>query len=114
AIDASPRERLVVRLVEPVPTELLREEPLDPRLSHDLWQLPVVAEHVGVPELVASLGERFLEESLAVDELTAERFAAGHVAVGLDPRAADGNPLPPLHGRPDALIEVGLVLLHRF
>ena len=80
--------------VEPVPRELLREEAVDPRAAHDLRQLAVVAEHVGVPEHAGAAAELALEEALAVEELAHERLAGGQVAVRLDPRPADREPLP--------------------
>ena len=50
AVDPDPAEGVVLGRVEPVPGELLREEAVDPGAAHDLRQLAVVAEHVGVPE----------------------------------------------------------------
>ena len=81
------------RRVESVPGELLGEEAVDPGAAHDLRQLAVVAEHVGVPELACSGAPKLaLEEALAVQELAHQRLADGQVAVGLDPRSADRHP----------------------
>ena len=65
---------------------------VDAALAHDLRQLAVVAEHVGVPELAAAAAEALLEVALAVQELAQERLAGGDVAVRLDPRPADRHP----------------------
>ena len=94
AVDPDPAEGVVLGRVEPVPRELLREEAVDAGAAHDLRQLAVVAEHVGVPEHARAAAELALEEALAVDELAHERLAGGQVAVGLDPRPADREPLP--------------------
>ena len=53
AVDPDPAEGVVLGRVEAVPRELLREEAVDPGAAHDLRQLAVVAEHVGVPEHAA-------------------------------------------------------------
>ena len=92
AVDPLPDERVVLGPVEAVPRELLRQEPGDPALAHDLRELAVVAEDVGVPELRAAPAEPLLEVPLAVQELPQERLARGDVAVGLDPGTADGHP----------------------
>ena len=94
AVDPDPAEGVVLGRVEPVPRELLREEAVDAGAAHDLRQLAVVAEHVGVPEHARAAAELALEEALAVHELAHERLAGGQVAVGLDPRPADREPLP--------------------
>ena len=94
AVDPDPAEGVVLGRVEPVPRELLREEAVDPGAAHDLRQLAVVAEHVGVPEHARAAAELALEEALAVEELAHERLAGGQVAVRLDPRPADREPLP--------------------
>ena len=110
AVDPLPHERVVRRRVEPVPRELLCEEAPDPGAAHDLRELAVVAEDVGVPELAAAAPELALEEPLAVQELADERLARRQVAVGLDPRAADGHPPARLGVREDPAIEVGAPL----
>ena len=110
AVDPLPHERVVRRRVEPVPRELLGEEAPDPGAAHDLRELAVVAEDVGVPELAAAAPELALEEPLAVQELADERLARRQVAVGLDPRAADGHPPARLGVREDPAIEVGTPL----
>src|SRR3954452_12125754 len=93
AVDPLPGERVMIRLVELVPRQLLREESRDAREVHDLRQLAVVSEHVGVPEFFAANAELALEISLAEEELPAERFARWNVAIRFDPRSADDNPL---------------------
>ena len=102
------RERVVRRRVEAVPGQLLGQEAVDAGAAHDLRQLAVVAEHVGVPELAAAAAELALEEALAVQELAHERLARGQVAVGLDPGAADRHPLAGLDVAADPLVEVGV------
>ena len=101
AVVALPHERVVLGPVEAVPRELLREEARDARLAQDLRQLARVAERVGAPELAVTTPELALEPALAVQELAHERLARRQVAVGLDPAAADGHPLPALDRRPD-------------
>ena len=51
-----------------------------------------VAERVGQPDAVVLDAELLEEEPLAVDELPGHGLAAGQVAVGLDPHAADRAP----------------------
>ena len=117
AVDPLPRERVVLGRVEAVPRELLREEPRDPGLAHELRELAGVAEDVGLPELGAAPAELALEEALAVEELAGERLAGRQVAVGLDPRPADRRPLPARDALADvvpqrrvALADPGVVL----
>ena len=108
AVDALPGERVVRRRVEAVPGQLLGQEPADAGAAHDLRQLAVVAEHVGVPELVAAAAELPLEEPLPVQELADERLAGRQVAVRLDPRAADRHPAPGLDLAADPPVQVGV------
>ena len=75
AVDPDPAEGVVLGRVEAVPRELLREEAVDPGAAHDLRQLAVVAEDVGVPEHACAPAELALEEALAVEELAHERLA---------------------------------------
>src|SRR4051812_23663119 len=93
AVDALPGERVMIWLVELVPRQLLRQESRDAREVHDLRQLAVVSEHVGVPELLAANAKLALEISLAEEELPAERFTRWDIAIRFDPRPADDNPL---------------------
>ena len=94
AVDPHPAEGVVLGRVEAVPRELLREEAVDPGAAHDLRQLAVVAEDVRVPEHACPAPELVLEEALAVEELAHQRLPGRQVAVRLDPRAADREPLP--------------------
>ena len=110
AVDPLPGERVVLGRVEAVPRELLREEPRDARLAHELRELAGVAEDVGLPELRASPAELALEEALAVQELAGERLARGQVAVGLDPRPADRRPLAARDALADVVPERRVVL----
>ncbi len=103
AVDADPAERVVLRRRVAVPRQLLGEEAGHARAAHELRQLAVVAEHVGVPEHGRPPPELAREEALAVQELAHERFARGQVAVRLDPAAADGQPAPGRDLRADAL-----------
>ena len=112
AVDALPRERVVSRGVESIPRELLGQEPVDPGAAHDLWQLAVIPEHVGVPELAVPAAELALEEPLAIQELAHERLPRGQIAIGLDPGAADRHPLARSRPMPDAVIQVGVVPPH--
>ena len=107
AVDADPAERVVVGRRVAVPGQLLGEEAADPGAAHDLRELAVVAEHVGVPEHLGAAAEFALEEALAVEELPHERLAGGQVAVGLDPRPADRQPLPAAHALADPRVEPG-------
>ena len=66
AVDADPAERVVLRRRVAVPRQLLREEARHARAAHELRQLAVVAEHVGVPEHGRPPAELAREEALAV------------------------------------------------
>ena len=86
-----------------------------PRLAHDLRQLAVVAEDVGVPELAAAAAEALLEVALAVQELPQQRLAGGDVAVGLDPACRRPAPSRPLDERLDPRPELGMrSLIHAY
>ena len=50
AVDADPAERVVVGRRVAVPGQLLGQEAADAGAAHELRELAVVAEHVGVPE----------------------------------------------------------------
>src|SRR2546423_9769050 len=107
AVDSLPDEGVVVRLVEAVPRELLRQEARDPRSAQELRQLAVVPERVRRPELAAADPELALEEPLAVEELAHERLARRKVEVGLDPAAAGRHELAGRDLRADALPQIG-------
>ena len=96
AINALPCEGVVLRLIELIPGKLLRQEAADARLPHDLGQLAVVAEDVGVPELTATPTELLLEETLPLQELPNERLAGRNVAVRLHPGPPHRKELPRL------------------
>ena len=93
AVDPFPPERVVGEPVGAVPRQLLGEEPVDPAGRHDPGEAGRVAEHVGDPDLGALHAEVLLEEPLAVGDLADQRLAARQVGVGLDPHAADRDPL---------------------
>jgi len=84
-VDPVPRECVVLGLVEAIPRQLLRQETADAAFTHDLRQLAVVPEDIGVPELETAVAELPLEEPLTVQELAQERLAGGDVAIRLDP-----------------------------
>ena len=65
----------------------------------------------GSQATVLRRAERLLEVALAVDELADERLAAGDVAVGLEPHAADRLPAALGHALLDPLEDGGIVLL---
>ena len=111
AVVALPHERVVLRLVEAVPRQLLREEARDAGLAQDLRELPGVAECVRAPELAVAPAELALEPALAVQELAHERLARRQVAVGLDPAAADRHELTALDGRAQPPPQLGIALL---
>lgn len=71
-----------------------------------------VAEGVRQPDALGLDAEVLDEEPLAVDELAGHRLAAGQVAVGLDPHAADRRPLALLHRFLDAGPHLGVVVAH--
>src|SRR5262249_26996057 len=73
---------VVMRFIEVIPAQFLREKSLDSREITNLRQLPVVAKNIRIPKLRAANPEFFFEESLAGDELTAERFAEGILQSG--------------------------------
>src|SRR5262249_19515442 len=88
---------VVMRFIEVIPAQFLREKSLDSREITNLRQLPVVAKNIRIPKLRAANPEFFFEESLAGDELTAERFARRNIAIRFDPSPAHRDPLPFLH-----------------
>src|SRR5262249_1995774 len=92
-----PPEDLVGELVGVVPVELLGDEVIDPRFLVDLRQLPVVSERIGVPADAHVLAEARPKVALADEQLAHDRFAVGHVEIGLDPHAADDLPAALLH-----------------
>ena len=111
AVDPGPHERVVGRLGELVPGQLLREEAVDPRAAQDLRDLAVVAERVRGPELAAAHAEALLQVALPVDDLAHERLAGGQVEIGLNPRAADDLPAALADALAQPLVEPGRVLL---
>jgi hypothetical protein len=94
AVDPDPAERVVVGRRVAVPGQLLGQEAADAGAAHELRELAVVAEHVGVPEHLGAAPELLLEEALAVQELATRDSPAGQVAVRLDPRPADRSHWP--------------------
>ena len=111
AVDPGPRERVVRRLGELVPGQLLGEEAVDPRAAQDLRDLAVVAERVRRPELAAARAEALPEVALAVEQLAHQRLAAREVEIGLHPRAADDLPAALADALAQPLVEPGRVLL---
>ena len=89
AVRRLPPEELERKLVGVVPGHLLRDEVVDAGPFVNLRKLPVVAEGVGVPADHCGVTVDLLERGLADEELTDERFAVGHVQVGLNPHSAD-------------------------
>ena len=82
-----------------------------PAGGEDLRQAGRVAEHVGDPHLGAAHAEVLLEVALAVHDLAHEALARRQVHVGLDPHAADRDPLPVGDLVRDAVEQLGLALL---
>ena len=112
AVDALPPERVVGKPVRLVPGDLLGQEPLVAGQYGELRVRRGVAEGVRQPH-AAGLGTELLEEEpLAVDELARQGLAAGEVAVGLHPHAADGRPLARLHRLGDAAEDLRVTVLH--
>ncbi len=99
-------------LVGLVPGDLLGEEPLVAGELGELRVGRVVAEGVGQPDALGLDAEVLDEEPLAVDELAGDGLAAGQVAVGLDPHAADRRPLAPLDGLLDPGPHLRVVVAH--
>ncbi len=104
AVGRFPPEELEGELVGVVPGHLLGDEVVESGALVDLRELPVVAEGVGVPADAGGDAVEVLEGGLADEQLADERFAVGHVEVGLDPHAADD--LPAALG--DALLDLGV------
>ena len=75
------------------PVEFLRDEILDARLFENLRQAGAKAERVGQPRLFDDNVEFAPEEFPAQHDLAHERFAAGQIAVRLDPHRSGGFPL---------------------
>ena len=111
AVNAAPLEGVVRHFVELVPCQLCGHEIINAALCHDLRQRARIAEHVRQPENAVVHTELFLEETLAVQELTHQAFAAGQVAVRLNPHTAFGFPASLRHALFDLLIQLGVALL---
>ncbi len=104
AVGRFPPEELEGELVGVVPGHFLGDEVVESGALVDLRQLPVVAEGVGVPADAGGHSVEVFEGRLADEQLANERFAVGHVEVGLDPHAADD--LPTALG--EALLDLGI------
>ena len=102
---------MVREVVDLVPGDLLRQEPLRARQLRELRQRPGVAEGVREPHLRAGDAEPVAVVRAAVEQLAAHRLAAGQVGVGLDPHAADGDDAAAGDGRAQPLEQLGVVLL---
>ena len=89
-----------------VPGDLLGDEVVGPAEGEDLRQRRRVPEHVGDPRLATGDAVVLAEEPLAVQKLAGHRLAAGQVAVGLHPHAAEGHP-------PSGLDRIGDAVGHR-
>ena len=103
AVDPLPGEEVVGEEILLAPVELDGEEAGQPGPAQELRDAAGEAEDVGEPGDGRALAEPALEGALAVEELAHERFAAGDLAVRLNPGAADRLP-PPLR---DPLLDPG-------
>ena len=110
AVGRPPQEeaRGQLLLVRPRPEEAVGVEPA---ALEDLGKLRRVAEGIDVVADAHVDAELLVEVALAEERLTDEALAAGDVAVGLHPPAADD--VPPSLGHPllDGREQLGLVLL---
>ena len=111
AVDPLPPKRVVRHLVGLVPGDLLGQEVLRTGGPDDLRQGGGVAEGVRQPDLLGVDPEPVEEVPLAGHELARHRLAAGHVGVGLDPHAADGDELPVRDRLRDPFEQFRVVLL---
>jgi len=83
--------------VKLIPTDLLGEKKVDSEFAQNLWERGRVAEHIWQPHVLRVHPEAFLEVALSIQKLSHERFAAGEVAVRLDPHRAERLPLATLN-----------------
>ncbi len=106
AVGPLPGEVVVGELVALVvgPENLLRNQILNPAAVEDLRQRGRVTKAVRQPQQLAVYAQFLLVEALAVHNLADQRFAAGHVGVGLRPHRALGNPAAVADGLAHALI----------
>ena len=111
AVNTAPHKGIVGDPVDLVPGQLGGHEVVHTGLLHDLGQSAGVAEDVGQPQDAVIHTKLFLEELLAVDELTDQGFAGGQVAVGFQPHAALGLPAAFLDLLLDLLHQLGVALL---
>ena len=88
AVHAAPDKGVRRERIEIAPAHFGRIEVFHPAALHDLRDRRVVAEGIRKPERVGGVAEILPGEALSVEELTHHRFAAGDVAVALDPNAA--------------------------
>ena len=71
--------------------------------------MPVVPEGVGIPADIDVHAELLLEISLAIENLSHQRFAVRHVEVGLDPHTADDLPAALFHPLLDLRKHAGIL-----
>ena len=109
AVHADPAEGIVRHMVVLVPADLDRHEIVDAGTLQDLGQGPAVAEHIRKPEYVGGRAEFFLEETLAVQDLTHQSLTGGNVTVGLNPHGAVGLPVAGFHSLLNPLVDVRIV-----
>ena len=112
SIGRLPPEQLERQLIGVVPRHLLRDEVVDAALLVDLRQLPGVAERIRIPADAHVHAVGLLVPALAHQQLPHQRFAVGHVEVGLDPHAAHDLPAAFLDALLDLGIHVGILLGH--
>ena len=111
AVNALPPERVVGHAVDAVPRQLLGQKSAHTGQPHDLRKRGRIPEHIGQPDLVGLDAELVQEETFAVHDLAHQRFAGRHVAIGLDPHAADRHELTGCHLLAQPLPQRRVVLL---
>lgn len=88
-IQSDPLKGGMRKVVYIIPAEFLGEKATHTCQSAELGDLGGVSKGIRKPKSRATLAKAALEKSLAVEKLSDQRLAAGHVGIMLDPTATD-------------------------
>ena len=113
AVNATPLKGVVGHLIKLVPCQLGGHEIVNAALCHNLGQCAGVTKDIGQPQDAVVHAKFFFEELFPIQELANQTFAAGQVAVSLDPHAAFRLPAPFGNALLDLLVQLGITLLQK-